>query len=134
MQRKKYGEVQKRQASAENDRTSFDNESGSQRADDLNDDPMRVRGSFYMAKGLDKPVGKQHRPEPAFGQKSPRNKKLSPNRISLPKKKQKLRLEPLGPRTTAARPFATADAPNADNAQQLQDGDVAVPKVSDQAI
>lgn len=66
MVRKKYGEIQKRQASAENDETTFDNESGSHRGEDLNDDPMRVRGSFYMAKGLDKPVGKE-RPMPAFG-------------------------------------------------------------------
>eukprot|EP00353_Schmidingerella_taraikaensis_P015996 CAMPEP_0185606718 /NCGR_PEP_ID=MMETSP0436-20130131/4972_1 /TAXON_ID=626734 ORGANISM="Favella taraikaensis, Strain Fe Narragansett Bay" /NCGR_SAMPLE_ID=MMETSP0436 /ASSEMBLY_ACC=CAM_ASM_000390 /LENGTH=183 /DNA_ID=CAMNT_0028238369 /DNA_START=1522 /DNA_END=2076 /DNA_ORIENTATION=- len=53
--------------------------------------------------------------------KSPRQKK-SPNHISLPKKKAKLRLEPLGPRN-ATRPFATAD-PTTDNAAVVQDGDI----------
>ena len=68
---------------------------------------MRVRGSFYMAKGMDKFASKQ-----GGGQsKSPRQKKQSPHRINLPKKKAKLRLEPLGHRN-AARQFATADQRN----------------------
>lgn len=89
---------------------------------------MRVRGSFYMAKKLEKPIGKSG--GAGADSKSPRQKKLSPNRLNLPKKKQKLRLEPLGPRSVAARPFATAQAQNADNAAELQDDDI--PKVSEQ--
>ena len=63
------------------------------------EDPMRVRGSFYMAK-----PGKG-----AFGagkSKSPRGvgKKPSPTgRLGLPKKKAKLKLEPLGPRNVGVR-------------------------------
>jgi hypothetical protein len=58
------------------------------------EDPMRVRGSFYMAKSGGGMAG--------FGKamKQPLSKKQSPNRIGLPKKKAKLRLEPLKPRTT----------------------------------
>lgn len=91
---------------------------------------MRVRGSFYMAKKLEKPIGKSG--AAGADSKSPRQKKLSPNRLNLPKKKQKLRLEPLGPRTVAARPFVTAEAQNADNAAELQEDDI--PKVSEQEI
>ena len=64
------------------------------------DDPMRVRGSFYLAtksgtKGFG--MGKS---------KSPRGgpKKQSPNgRLGMPKKKAKLKLEPLGPRNVGVR-------------------------------
>ena len=51
----------------------------------MNDDPMRVRGSFYLAKdgfgGKEGFGGKQ-------ASKSPRSKKISPNRLGLPKKKK----------------------------------------------
>lgn len=63
----------------------------------VDDDPMRVRGSFYLAK-----TGKS-----GFGtgkSKSPRAKKVSPNsHLGLPKKKAKLKLEPLGPRKMGVR-------------------------------
>ena len=59
---------------------------------------MRVRGSFYLAKG-----------KGGFGtgkSKSPRGagKKPSPSgRLGLPKKKAKLKLEPIGPRNIGVR-------------------------------
>lgn len=58
---------------------------------DMNDDPMRVRGSFYLGKtGMDGFGGNQ-------ASKSPKSKKVSPpNRIGYPKKKKQLRLAPLG--------------------------------------
>ena len=67
----------------------------------VQDDPMRVRGSFYFAK-----AGKG-----GFGtgkSKSPRGpaatKKISPTgRLGFPKKKAKLKLEPLGHRNVGVR-------------------------------
>ena len=60
------------------------------------EDPMRVRGSFYLAKpneAFARRMQQQHKQS-----KSPRQKKVSPNRLGFPKKKAKLKLAPLGPR------------------------------------
>lgn len=71
------------------------------------EDPMRVRGSFYMAKNGAGGFGAL-----AGLSKSPREKRAGGTRIaSFPKKKAKLRLEPLKPRKEFA-PTLGDDDPN----------------------
>ena len=98
-QKKKISGFRNLESSSPNQDTSCqDNSEMGQEQMPMDEDPMRVRGSFYLAK-----AGKS-----GFGagakQKSPRPKKVSPNgRLGLPKKKAKLRLEPLGPRNMHIR-------------------------------
>ena len=77
---------------------------------EIEEDPMRVRGSFYMAKSGAGGFG-------GFGEKavikSPRDKKsTSPGggKFMVPKKKAKLRLEPLKGRNGARVNHQTAVA------------------------
>lgn len=85
----------------------------------MNDDPMRVRGSFYLAKdgfgGKEGFGGKQ-------ASKSPRSKKISPNRLGLPKKKKQLRLAPLGVnKPTGLQPYPEmAGQPGMEGADPLR--------------
>ena len=68
----------------------------------IDEDPMRVRGSFYLASsgnGFGAKAGGANQ-----NSKSPRAKKVNPTgRLGHPKKKMKLRLEPLGPRNMGVR-------------------------------
>ena len=61
----------------------------------VTEDPMRVRGSFYLAK-QGEPFGQKVKQQQ--NSKSPRQKKSQQNRLGFPKKKAKLKLAPLGPR------------------------------------